>query len=111
VPPEDVDPSRIELVREAAKASAIELELAATAAFLADAGSRDPWGDAARFKPDKAQSGRLENAKVSVSPAWANRHAASAASYRAIGTREGTLMDRLRRAVVLSDLIAMVRSR
>jgi uncharacterized protein len=61
---EDVDPSRIRLVRDAAAASAIELELAATAAFLADAGSRDPWGDTARFKPEKAQGGRLENAKM-----------------------------------------------
>jgi len=62
--PEGVNPSRMRLVREAADASAIELELAATAAFLSDAGSRDPWGDTARFKPDKAQGGRLENAKV-----------------------------------------------
>ncbi len=56
--------SRIRLVREAADASAIELELAATAAFLAKEGSRDPWGDTRKFKPDKAQGGRLENAKV-----------------------------------------------
>jgi uncharacterized protein len=63
-PAGDVAPSRIRLVRKAADASAIELELAATAAFLADADSRDPWGDTARFKPDKAQGGRLENAKT-----------------------------------------------
>jgi hypothetical protein len=63
-PSDDVSPARIELVREAAGASAIELELAATAAFLADGGSRDPWGDTARFKPDKAQGSRLENAKA-----------------------------------------------
>jgi hypothetical protein len=61
---EDVNPSRVRLVGEAAAASAIELELAATAAFLADSGSRDPWGDTARFKPEKTQGGRLANAKV-----------------------------------------------
>ena len=49
---------------QAGSASAIELELAATAAFLADEGSGDPWADTARFKPDKAQGGRLENAKA-----------------------------------------------
>src|SRR5262249_25092822 len=53
----DVDSSRIRLVRQAAAASAIELELAATAAFLADEGSRDPWGDTAKFKSEKAQGG------------------------------------------------------
>lgn len=62
--PEDVYPSRLQLVREAAAASAIELELAATAAFLADEGSRDPWGDTRKFKPEKAEGGRLENAKA-----------------------------------------------
>jgi hypothetical protein len=62
-PREDVNPSRLRLVREAAEASAIELELAATAAFLADEGSRDPWEDTRRFKPEKAQGGRLENAR------------------------------------------------
>jgi hypothetical protein len=64
IPTEAIDPSRIRLVREAAAASAIELELAATAAFLAEAGSRDPWGDTAKFKPEKTQGGRLENAKM-----------------------------------------------
>ena len=42
--PEDVDPARLALVREAAVASSIELELAATAAFLANEGSRAPLG-------------------------------------------------------------------
>ena len=60
----NVDRSRMRLAREAAAASAIELELAATAAFLARTGSLDPWGDTARFKPEKAQEGRLENAKA-----------------------------------------------
>jgi uncharacterized protein len=63
VPAQDVHPSRMKLAREAASASAIVLELAATAAFLADQGSTDPWGETARFKPEKAQ-GRLENAKA-----------------------------------------------
>jgi hypothetical protein len=60
----NVAPARRRLAREATAASAIELELAATAAFLAGTGSRDPWGDTARFKPQKAQGGRLENAKM-----------------------------------------------
>jgi uncharacterized protein YwgA len=60
----DVHPSRLLLVRETTAASAIALELAATAAFLAREGSADPWGDTARFKPDKAQGGRLENARA-----------------------------------------------
>jgi hypothetical protein len=63
-PAKDVHPSRTTLVREAGSASAIELELAATAAFLADEGSRDPWGDTARFKPDKAHGEGLKNAKA-----------------------------------------------
>jgi len=63
-PGDEVDRSRIRLVREAAAASAIELELAATAAFLANRGSRVPWGDTAKFKAGKARDGRLENAKM-----------------------------------------------
>lgn len=63
-PREDANASRLQLVNEAANASAIELELAATAAFLADEGSRDPWEDTRKFKPEKAQGGRLENAKA-----------------------------------------------
>ena len=39
---------------ERAQASAIELELAATAAFLAREGQADPWGETARRKPEKA---------------------------------------------------------
>lgn len=55
--------ARTRLAREAASASAIELELAATAAFLFTEGSADPWGDTERFKPEKAQSGRLDRAR------------------------------------------------
>src|SRR5882757_11284671 len=62
--PENVNPARLDLVRLTADTSSIELELAATAAFLADEGSRDPWGDTAKFKSAKAEGGRLENAKA-----------------------------------------------
>jgi uncharacterized protein YwgA len=61
---EEIHPSRTALMRETVDASAIDLELAATAAYLAEAGSLDPWGDTARFKPEKAQGGHLENAKA-----------------------------------------------
>ena len=56
-------------VRAAAHIGAIELELAATAAFLyasegiGRAGKGDPWAETARRKPDKAGEGRLEKAK------------------------------------------------
>ena len=46
------------------KANAIELELAATAAFLSRDGSADPWDETEQRKPVKAQEGRLENAKA-----------------------------------------------
>lgn len=43
---------------------AVVLELAATAAYLASVDShRDPWGETARRKPDKAADGRLDEAK------------------------------------------------
>lgn len=48
---------------EAAKIGSIELELAATAAFLAGEYPDDPWGETTRRKPDKAAEGRLEKAK------------------------------------------------
>src|SRR5262245_24324492 len=62
--PKTTNSIRLNLVHEAAGASSIELELAATAAFLAEEGSRDPWGDTAKFKSAKAEAGRLENAKA-----------------------------------------------
>jgi uncharacterized protein len=55
---------RIELVRLAAKADAIELELAATALFLRLQGEPNPWEETAKRKPDKADKGRLDKAKV-----------------------------------------------
>ena len=57
-------------VRAAASIGSIELELAATAAFLYSAegfgkdGKGDPWAETARRKPEKAGEGRLEKAKV-----------------------------------------------
>lgn len=59
-----VPPARRRLATEAAAADAIELELAATAVLLAKEGHRDPWGETARRKPEKAESGRIEKAKV-----------------------------------------------
>jgi uncharacterized protein YwgA len=47
----------------AAKVGAIELELAATAAFLSKEGAVDPWAETAKRKPEKAADGRLELAK------------------------------------------------
>jgi len=55
--------ARVELVRQAASADAIELELAATAAFLFEQGARDPWGETERRKPEKAK-GRIDSAKA-----------------------------------------------
>ena len=61
--PDSNDRSRF--AQEAAKIDAIELELAATAAFLAAVeGRADAWEETARRKPDKAGNGRLEKAKL-----------------------------------------------
>ena len=52
-------------MQRAAQIGAIELELAATAAFLAEAEHvADPWAETARRKPEKAGNGRLEQAKL-----------------------------------------------
>ena len=62
--------SRSRFVSAAAQIGAVELELAATAAFLyaeeGISGSRagDPWEVTAQLKPEKAGSGRLANAKA-----------------------------------------------
>jgi uncharacterized protein len=56
-------PARVELAQEMVNADAVELELAATAAFLGREGFGDPWAETARRKPEKAESGRLERAK------------------------------------------------
>lgn len=48
----------------AAQIGAIELELAATAAYLKSVeGARDPWDETKRLKPEKATSTRLAAAK------------------------------------------------
>jgi hypothetical protein len=56
-------PARIQLAREMANADPVELELAATAAYLAYEHFPDPWAETARRKPDKADDGRLERAR------------------------------------------------
>lgn len=56
-------PSRVQLAREAARSDAVLLELAATAAYLAQEGKPQPWSETARRKPDKAADGRLNRAK------------------------------------------------
>lgn len=57
------NPARAQLAQEMVNADAVELELAATAAFLAREGFPDPWGETERRKPEKAEDGRLERAK------------------------------------------------
>jgi hypothetical protein len=56
-------PARARLAHEMVNADAVELELAATAVFLAHEGFPDPWSETARRKPEKADGGRLERAK------------------------------------------------
>jgi hypothetical protein len=56
-------PSRVRLTRAAAQSDAVLLELAATAAYLAQECRSDPWAETARRKPDKAADGRLAEAK------------------------------------------------
>jgi len=61
------DPStptaRTRLAQEMANADAVELELAATAAYLAYEQFPDPWAETTRRKPEKAEGGRLERAQ------------------------------------------------
>ncbi|WP_370154518.1 hypothetical protein [Ferrovibrio sp.] len=54
---------RAGLVQKVVHADPIELELAATAAFLSTQGYDNPWVETAKRKPDKAQGNRLEKAK------------------------------------------------
>ena len=51
------------LAKLAADSDPVELELAATAAFLFAEGKKYPWAETAQRKPAKAASGRLEKAK------------------------------------------------
>jgi uncharacterized protein YwgA len=55
---------RARLIRIAAVAGAVELELVATVEHLARQGYRDPWAEAAMRSPLKALDGRLEVAQV-----------------------------------------------
>jgi uncharacterized protein len=57
------NPARVRISQEMVNADAVELELAATALFLAREGFSDPWFETARRKPDKAEGDRLEKAK------------------------------------------------
>jgi uncharacterized protein len=63
--PPDPNPNltRVQISVEMVNADAVELELAATALFLAREGFNDPWFETARRKPDEADGGRLEKAK------------------------------------------------
>lgn len=64
-PPADAggDNDRRQFATAAANSDAVELELAATAVFLAREGFQDPWSETARRKPEKADADRLERAK------------------------------------------------
>lgn len=55
--------TRVQLAREMVSADAVELELAATAAYLAYEGFSDPWAETKRRKPEKADAGRLDKAR------------------------------------------------
>ena len=55
--------TRQRLAKTAAKANSVVLELAATAAYFAISGESDPWQETEKRKPDKAEEGRLEEAK------------------------------------------------
>jgi uncharacterized protein YwgA len=54
---------RQSLAKAAAKANSVVLELAATAAYFAVNCKDDPWKETERRKPDKAEDGRLDEAK------------------------------------------------
>lgn len=59
--PDPVRARMLELMRDA---DAVELELAATAVFLAAEQWPDPWSETQQRKPDKASGGRLERARA-----------------------------------------------
>jgi hypothetical protein len=59
------DPKRAAFVQKAKEVNAVELELAATAAFLFVVEKKvDPWAETSRRKPENAKDGRLERAKA-----------------------------------------------
>jgi uncharacterized protein YwgA len=58
------DNNRARFATTAASVSSVELELAATAAYLSAVEDvKDPWEETMRRKPEKAADGRLEKAK------------------------------------------------
>jgi hypothetical protein len=64
--PSDLTPdsARFQLARQAVSADPIQLELAATAAFLANEGIADAWTMTAKLKPEKSGEGNLDQAKT-----------------------------------------------
>jgi len=58
-----VPPERRALAKQASEASALVLELVATAVFLAQEGHEDPWAETERRKPALAKDERLRKAK------------------------------------------------
>ena len=65
-PPNETTP-RSQLATIAANSESIELELAATAVFLAHDGYDDPWEEISQRKPDKVTESRVQNAKALLS--------------------------------------------
>ena len=64
-PVDPTDPTRAAFVQKAKQVNTVELELAATAAFLFVVEKKDdPWAETSRRKPEKAKDGRLECAKA-----------------------------------------------
>ncbi|MEM5491786.1 hypothetical protein [Hoeflea sp. AS16] len=57
------DENRRRFATAAANADAIDLELAATAVFLAKEGFPDPWDETSRRKPEKTENGRIDRAR------------------------------------------------
>ena len=59
----DSHDARSQLAKLAADSNSIELELAATAAFLRSKGFEDAWEETAKRKPEKASEERIANSK------------------------------------------------
>jgi hypothetical protein len=78
LPPDpSTHPARTRLAQEMVNADAVELELAATAAFLAQERFPDPWAETARRKPEKAE-GAARTGEAVVFTYSANTNASSA---------------------------------
>lgn len=61
---QQIPESRRSLIREMVNVDAVELELAATALFLALERFPNAWNETARRKPEKAADGRLDRARA-----------------------------------------------